>query len=184
MEDPYNQSLECRCTLNSYSSEVWGLQGVGDSNPSSRFVQQYFILWEWVAHLPPGIAHHGNHCRVTQWLKFSVSSSEQSARIHANEHYGVLHCYSCKESEAVTGAVEVFSSKGCWVPPWNWQVGNAIAPTMCLILIDPTLFCFSLFPNVLAKQISSFLCSYSPFFCSTVFFIGFVSTTRAIFIHG
>ena len=56
----------------------------------------------------PGIVHGGNGCWITQWLNLPGSSSEQSAGIHANEHYGVLYFESCKECAAV---IEVFSSK-------------------------------------------------------------------------
>lgn len=74
-----------------------------------------------------------------------VFSAEQSAGIQANEHYDVLHFESCKESAAVTGAVEVFSSKGCWGPPQSRQLGSVIAPTMWLILITLTFFAPSCF---------------------------------------
>lgn len=55
-----------------------------------------------------GSVQGGHGCWITQWLNLQVSSAEQSAGIHDNEHYGVLYFESCKESAAV---IEGFSSK-------------------------------------------------------------------------
>lgn len=50
-------------------------------------------------------------CCVPQWWKLLMSSVEQAAGIHTDEHYLLLYCESCGFSTAVRGAVEALLGK-------------------------------------------------------------------------
>lgn len=88
-------------------------EGLECGNPASRTVKHCFLL---EGNRSPSLRGY-MVAMVAGYLsgKMCWSSEEQSSGIHANKHYGVLHCESSRESMTGIGLFRSSAAKTTWV---------------------------------------------------------------------